>query len=403
MTQPKKPISIMWETTIQCGLKCKHCKASAKTRPDPDELTTQEGYSLIDQIAEFGSPYPILRLTGGNALMRPDIFHLIKYSKEKGITTTIAPSTTPLLNRENIMKLKEVGCDTVAMSIDGATAERHDTFRGVPGTFHQLVEATKIMKEIDLPFRLLTTVSKFNVRELPEIMMLANELGAIGWYLYMLIPTGRAREEYEISPEGFEDVFNFVYDLMMKSPITVNAIAGSEPYRRVAVTRKLIEDGLLDESVQMKGELYEYLKGRMDELAGDIPSKESEPSRKHKMGDSSIFGKGIFISRNGTVMPSSFLPIQLGNVRTGTIKEMYENASILKDLHESKMLKGRCGRCDFNEICRGSRSRAYAVTGDYLAEDPYCVYEPGSIDTGNYDIKEILTRIRVTNFSRRVS
>jgi len=233
-TITKKPVSIMWESTIACGLLCKHCKK----KPDPDELTPGEGRDLIDQIASFKKPYPILRITGGNALMRGDIFELIRYAKDTGLNVTIAPSTTPLLNRKNIVKLKEAGTDVVAMSIDGPDAGAHDSFRGVPGTFDRLVKATRIMNEIGLPFRLLTTVSKFNVRKLPEIMMLSKELGAVGWYVYMLIPTGRAREEYGIEMEEYEDVFNFIYDLMKSAPITVNAIAGSEPYRRVAVMRK---------------------------------------------------------------------------------------------------------------------------------------------------------------------
>ena len=149
MEVPQKPVSVMWESTIACGLKCKHCKASARTEPDPAELTTEESFAFIDQIADFGTPLPILRITGGNALLRHDIFDIIEYSKSKGITTTIAPSTTPELNRENIVNLKEAGCDTVAVSIDGKDAAAHDAFRGVPGTFDRLIDATKIMNEVD--------------------------------------------------------------------------------------------------------------------------------------------------------------------------------------------------------------------------------------------------------------
>jgi radical SAM protein len=392
----------MWESTIACGLRCKHCKASAKTRPDPDELTPEEGLALMDQIASFGAPYPILRITGGNALMREDIFDLIAYGKEKGLTVTIAPSTTPLLNRENIERLKESGCDTVAVSIDGPDAETHDRFRGVPGTFDRLVEACSHMQEVDLPFRLLTTVSRFNVEYLPEIMALSKDLGAVGWYLYMIIPTGRARQEYGISPEDFEDVFHFIYDLMRSAPMTINAIAGSEPYRRVAVMRRLVEMGRLDPSVLQQGPLYARLKEKLERIMGDGPPAETARST-YRPRDRKRFGKGIFISNNGDVFPSSFLPIRLGNVREDTLSEVYSGAAILEEMHDASKLKGRCGSCEFNHICRGSRSRAYAVTGDYLAEDPYCAYRPGTVSREDVaDAEEILDQIRLTNFSRRV-
>lgn len=394
----KKPVSVMWESTIACGLKCKHCKASAKKMPDPNELSTEEGKNLIEAIAAFGAPYPILRITGGNALMREDIFDLIKYAKDSGITTTIAPSTTPHMNRENITKLKEAGCDVVAMSIDGSTAEAHDIFRGVPGTFDRLVRACEIMNEVDLPFRLLTTVTKFNVRELPDILKVAKNLGAAGFYFYMLIPTGRAIEEYAIAPGEYDDVFNFIYDLMQNPPMTVNAIAGCEPYRRVAVTRRLIENGVLDKDAINHGELYHHLKEKLDEVLESLaPASEVTPSA-YKTRDKS-FGKGIFVSHTGAVYPSSFLPLAIGDVRAGELGDIYNSSVELKEMQDAAKLKGRCGACEFNDICRGSRSRAYATTGDYLAEDPSCIYTPGTIGK-IADNREVLKELQVTNYSR---
>jgi radical SAM protein len=399
-----KPVSVMWESTIACGLRCKHCKASARTERDPRELTTEESYAFIDQIVAFGKPYPILRITGGNALRREDIFDLIRYAKDAGLTVTIAPSTTPLLNRKNIEKLKEAGCDTVAISIDGATPEQHDAFRGVPGTFERLVKATEIMRELRLPFRLLTTVTRHNVRELPEIMFLAKRLGAIGWYLYMLIPTGRATEELALSPEEYEDVFNFVYDVMRLPLITVNAIAGSEPYRRVAVMRRMVEEGMLDESALMQGALYGHLRQKLEQLTRDVELPEVEVKGSgYKPKDKKVFGKGIFVAHKGEVYPSSFMPVTLGNVREDTLEGIYSSSEVLKELHDATKLKGKCRVCEFNDICRGSRSRAYAVTGDYLAEDPYCAYVPGRIELPDVNKEAILNELRVTNFSRRVS
>jgi radical SAM protein len=394
----KKPVSVMWESTIACGLLCKHCKASAKKDPDPRELTTAESKNFIDEIAAFGTPYPILRITGGNALMRDDIFELIEYAKDKGLTVTIAPSTTPHMNRGNITRLKEAGTDVVALSIDGATALAHDSFRGVPGTFDRLVSATEIMNEVDLPFRLLTTVTKFNVRELADILKVAKDLGAAGLYFYMLIPTGRAREEYEITPQEYEDVFNFIYDLMQNPPLTVNAIAGCEPYRRVAVMRRLIERGELSGDVLNHGELYHHLKKKLDEALESItPQGDITPSA-FKTRDKA-FGKGVFVSHKGHVYPSSFLPLEIGDVRRGKLRDIYNAATMLNDMQDTSKLKGRCGACEFNDVCRGSRSRAYAVTGDYLAEDPSCIYTPGTIGK-IADNREVLKELQVTNYSR---
>ena len=399
---PLKPVSVMWESTIACGLACKHCKASARKERDPRELSTEESYAFIDQIAAFRKPYPVLRITGGNALRREDIFDLIGYAKDAGLTVTIAPSTTPLLNRKNIQKLKRAGCDVVAMSIDGATPEQHDSFRGVPGTFERLVRATQIMRELRLPFRLLTTVTRYNVRQLPEIMFLAKKLGAVGWYLYMLIPTGRAKEELALSPAEYEDVFNFVYDVMRLPLITVNAIAGSEPYRRVAVMRRLVEEGMLDEGAVMQGKLYRHLRQKLEQLTRGVEMPEVEAGGSYTPRDRKLFGKGIFVAHRGEVYPSSFMPVTLGNVREETLQGIYSGSEVLRELHDASKLRGRCGVCEFNDICRGSRSRAYAVTGDYLAEDPYCAYEPGKVELPEVDKEAILQELRVTNFSRRV-
>lgn len=383
-----------------CGLKCKHCKASARTQPSEKELTTEESFALIDQIGEFGKPYPVLRITGGNALMREDIFSLIDYSTSRGITTTIAPSTTPQLSRRNIKKLREAGTEVVALSIDGKDRETHDSFRGVEGVFDQLIKSTSTMRELNLPFRLLTTVTKFNVEQLPEIMELSYRLGAVGWYLYMLIPTGRAKREYALGPREYEDVFHFIYDAMKEAPMVVNAIAGSEPYRRVAVTRRLVEEGMLEESALEQGELYLRLRKKFQDIVSKYPGNEGEGGnyRAKKKG----MGKGIFVAHEGQVYPSSFLPLELGEVRGQKLKDIYSSAKILEEMHDERKLKGKCGRCEFRDICRGSRSRAFAVTGDYLAEDPYCAYTPGRISLPEVDKSRILEELRVTNFSRKV-
>ncbi len=389
-----KPVSVMWECTIACGLRCLHCKASARAERSPEELSLEESFSLIEQITEFGKPYPVLRITGGNALRREDLFEIISHATEQGVRVTVAPSTTPLLTRRNIERLLEAGCEVVAMSIDGASAETHDAFRGRAGTFATLLRATRIMRELGMPFRLLTTVTRLNARELPEIMELAERLGAAGWYLYMLIPTGRATERLALSPEEHEDVYNFIYDAMLSSHITVNAIAGCEPYRRVAVLRYLAEQGEVEAGVLRQGELYRRLSARLERRKVEVP-EEAEWHSMHRG-----FGKGIFVAHTGEVYPSSFMPIVLGNVRESSLKEIYSSSGVLRRMQSRRHLKGRCGACEFSSVCRGSRSRAYAVTGDYLAEDPYCIHLPGSVELPEVDMEAVLHRLRVTNFSK---
>jgi len=391
-----KPVSVMWECTIACGLRCLHCKASARAERSPEELSYEESLSLIDQILEFRKPYPVLRITGGNALRREDLFDIIRYATEQGIRVTVAPSTTPLLTRRNIERLLSAGCEVVAMSIDGASAETHDAFRGRAGTFATLLRATRIMRELGMPFRLLTTVTKLNAHELPEIMALAEKLGAAGWYLYMLIPTGRATRELALSPEEHEDVYNFIYDAMLCSPMTVNAIAGCEPYRRVAVLRYLAESGELEQGALRQGELYHRLRARLK-----LPRRElQEDSGTVWHSRHAGFGKGIFVAHTGEVYPSSFMPIVLGSVRNESLKDVYTSSEVLHRMQSKEHLKGRCGRCEFSSVCRGSRSRAYAVTGDYLAEDPYCIHVPGEIELPSVDMEGVLHRLRVTNFSK---
>ncbi len=390
-----KPVSVMWECTIACGLRCLHCKASARVERSPRELSFEESLSLIDQMLEFGKPYPVLRITGGNALRREDLFDIIRYATDAGVRVTVAPSTTPLLTRRNIERLQEAGCEVVAMSIDGATKESHDAFRGRAGTFDTLVRATKIMRELGMPFRLLTTVTRMNAHELPEIMALAKRLGAAGWYLYMLIPTGRATKELALSPEEHEDVYNFIYDAMVCSDMTVNAIAGCEPYRRVAVLRYLVERGELEEEVLRQGELYRSLRARLDGDRREVEVRDAEWHSRH-----AGFGKGIFVAHTGEVYPSSFMPITLGSVREQSLREVYRSSEVLHRMQSREHLRGRCGACEFSPVCRGSRSRAYAVTGDYLAEDPYCIHVPGSFEVPKVDMEGILHSLRVTNFSK---
>ncbi len=391
----KKPISVMWECTIFCQMNCLHCKANAKKERSPMELSTEEAFQLIDQILEFRKPYPILRITGGDALAREDIFDIIKYAKDNDIEVTIAPSSTNNLNRINLEKLKKVGIDAIALSIDGHEAYLHDSFRGYKGSFEILTKAINIINDLGIPLRLMTTVTKINVNYLPEMFVFVNKLNAEGWYLYLLIPVGRASIKYELEPQEIEDVYNFVYDLINLNVMKVDIIAGGEPFRRVFIMRKLIEMGVLKENVIKFGDLYKYLKKKLLKLVSETNLKKKEIKRVRRKG----FGKGIFVAHDGRVYPSSFLPIEIGNIRKARLLDIYNNSEILEKISNPKYLKGKCSLCEFNSICRGCRSRAYAITGDYLAEDPLCIYEPGTISK-DINMREFLEKFGITFYTR---
>lgn len=385
----------MWESTIYCQMNCMHCKANAQKERNPKELSTEEAFDLIDQITEFGKPYPILRITGGDALSREDIFDIIKYAKDKGLEVTIAPSSTYNLNEKNLRRLKDLGIDAVALSIDAHEEYLHDSFRGFKGSFRILMNAIKILRELNIPFRLMTTVTKINVNYLPEIFMLAKKLNADGWYLYMLIPIGRANVKYELSGHEIEDVYNFIYDIIELKTLKVDIIAGGEPFRRVFIMRKLMEMGILNDDVIKFGELYYYLKKKLENILKENEFEKMEIVRKRRKG----YGKGIFISNDGKVFPSSFLPIEIGDIRKDRLINIYNNSDLLKKISDPKYLKGKCSYCEFNSICRGCRSRAYAITGDYLAEDPLCIYEPGTISK-EIDMRKILDEFGITFYTR---
>jgi radical SAM protein len=349
------PFTIAWELTRACAFACKHCRADAQHQPDPRELSTEEGYRLIDRLAEFGSP--ILIFTGGDPMMRRDLFDLIQYATSKGLRCSLTPTATALPTVERLQKAKTAGIKRIALSLDAPSADIHDEFRQVKGSWNRTMQILRNAQEIGLSVQVNTTVTTFNVDLLPEMVPFVEEVQAVQWSVFFLVPTGRAQAQWLISPEEHEEVFNWLYDLSVTAPFDIKATA-APMYRRVAIERRKAESNS-SKPVSFQGAGFQYADGLHRPTKG--------------VNDGNGF---LFISHLGGIMPSGFLPISAGNVRDQDIVEVYRNGKIFHDLRDYSQLKGKCGICDYRDVCGGQRGRAYGITGDYLESDPSCVYEP---------------------------
>jgi radical SAM protein len=347
------PFTIAWELTRACAFACRHCRAEAQPKRHPGELTTDEAFRLIDEIKEFGDP--ILVITGGDPMMRRDLFDILGYASGKGLRTSLTPTTTRLVTVEKLRKVKDAGVRRVAVSIDGPAAESHDAFRGFHGSFEMALRIARSVGEAGLSLQVNTTVSRYNVDRLDEFIELVSSLNAVQWSLFFLVPTGRALSADMISPEEHERVFNWLYELSGKAPFDIKSTA-APAYRRVVI-QKATDSGVNGGTLAGAG--YRYEDGLNRPALG--------------VND----GKGFcFISHVGDVCPSGFLPLPAGNVRERSLVDIYRNSRLFRELRDPALLTGKCGACRFREVCGGSRARAYAVTGDYLASDPSCVFDP---------------------------
>ncbi len=344
----RAPMLVYWETTLSCGLACRHCRAEAIPDRAPDELTTQEGFTLLDQILGFGRPYPHVVFTGGDPLRRPDLETLVAAATERGIGASLAPSATAEMTPERLRALKAAGIQTMSLSLDGSTAERHDAFRGVPGTFEMTIRAAGWAHETGLPLQVNTLVTDETLPDLPAIYALMHELGIIRWSLFFLISVGRGTALREISPADSEHLNHWLYDRSKEAPFAIKTTEATH-YRRVAIKR-MTSDG-------------------MDEAAIAATSV----GRGFGVRD----GNGImFVANNGFVFPSGFLPLPTGNVRTDDVVALYREHPVFTGLRDTSAFKGRCGRCPYVQVCGGSRARAFAWTGDVLEADPLCPFVP---------------------------
>jgi AdoMet-dependent heme synthase len=355
----ERPFLVIWETTQACDLSCVHCRACAQPARNPFELSTTQAKGVIDEVAAM--KVPLFVMTGGDPLKRPDIFELISYAAERGIRPSLTPSATPLLTREAVYKMKESGLARLAISLDGPTAEIHDAFRRVPGSFQWTIDAVNYAHEVGLPVQINTTITRHNLAQLDDMIALLETLGIVLWSVFFLVPTGRGSDIDLISADEFEQVFEKLYQTSRRVKFDIKSTE-AQHYRRFLLQRRteLRREGVTDQA-QLPSILG---MGRSDDGIGRAPKGIND-------------GKGfVFVSHQGEVFPSGFLPVSAGNVKHQSLAEIYRHSPLFTALRDAENLQGKCGVCEFRQICGGSRARSYALTGNLFAEEPCCSYQP---------------------------
>lgn len=344
------PFIVFWEITQACDLVCKHCRASAQPHRHPEEIKGDLCLELINQLAQF--PYkPTLILTGGDPMKREDVFDIIQLGTEAGLSMAMTPSITNLVTEQTLYSLKKAGLKRIAFSLDGVDALTHDGIRGIAGSFERTVHMIKCAHSIDLPIQINTTISKRNFYQVNEIAEFISQLNITLWSVFFLIPVGRAMSEERIEPKQYEEVFYFLW-LHSKTKNYDIKTTEAPHYRRF---------------------ILKMGKNPHKELIKEFRQEKLHQRAPLGLND----GKGcLFISHKGEIFPSGFLPLEAGRFPQNSIVSTYQEAPIFKALRNPNALKGKCGRCEFRRICGGSRARAFAVTGDYLAAEPDCIYEP---------------------------
>jgi radical SAM protein len=356
----ERPFIVIWEVTRACDLACVHCRASAQAWRNPLELSTEEGKRLIDEVAALR--VPVFVLTGGDPLKRPDTFELVDYAASLGVRVSLTPSATPLLTEGAIARLKQSGLARLAISLDGPTAEVHDAFRKVPGSYDCTLRAARYAREIGLPVQINTTITRHNLPLIDDIIRLLETLDIALWSVFFLVPTGRGQHIDLLSAEEFEAVFEKLYQLSQRSKFDIKSTE-AQHYRRFLLQRRA-EARRAGTSPARMADPFHSMIGVTQDGIGRAPKGIND-------------GKGFaFVSHTGEVYPSGFLPMAAGSIRKQSLTELYRHSPLFTSLREPGNLKGKCGDCEFREICGGSRARAFALTGDLFAEEPCCVYQP---------------------------
>jgi radical SAM protein with 4Fe4S-binding SPASM domain len=334
------PLVVTWEVSQACDLACDHCRAAADSERCADELDLAEARDFFEQVAEF-SPQPFLVLSGGDPLKRSDLFEVLETAVEVGVTPSVTPATTERLDRETVERFAEVGVGRMALSLDGATAASHDGFRGEEGTYERAIRAAEAARDVGLSVQVNTTVTAATAGELPEIAEVVEGLGAAMWEVFFLVPTGRGADLEQLSPDRAREVMEWLYRHSRNAPhrvITVEA-----PFYRRVATEVAREEG----------------------------------HGRPRVGSTGAGNGFVFVSHTGEVYPSGFLPLSAGNVREEPLPEVYRNADLMERLRDRASFVGPCGSCPFTGECGGSRSRAYAATGNPVASDPLCPWAAG--------------------------
>ena len=345
------PFVVIWENTRACDLACVHCRAAAQPKRNRFELTTEEGFHLIDQIAELRPK--VFVLTGGDPLKREDTYELIQYARAKGLEPSLTPSATPLLTEEAVTKMKQHGLGRMAVSLDASNAAEHDAFRRVDGSFDLTLRAIRQAAREQIPVQVNTTVTRRTVGDLPNMVALLEDLGITMWSVFFAVPTGRAKESDLITGREVEELFGFLFETSKRVPFSIRTTEAMH-YRRYV----LQHGGAMPLGVHPNP---------------DALDRNGAPRAPRGVNEAKGF---VFISHIGDVYPSGFLPLKAGNVRQEPLSDIYRTSKLFVALRDPDNLHGKCGRCDYRDLCGGSRARAWAMTGDVFASDPLCAYQP---------------------------
>jgi AdoMet-dependent heme synthase len=331
------PLLVFFETTRACNLLCKHCRADAQPHTHPDELTTANVRRLIDELTTFRRP-PLLVLTGGDPMKRRDIFEIVEYAAQRNIDTAMTPSATRLVTTEAIANLALSGLKRFAVSLDAADAASHDGFRGVPGSFERTMQIVRDARACNLPVQINTTITRHNIDQIDAMAELLAGMDIVLWSVFFLIPTGRGLAQERITAMQYEDVFAKLHGHMARQPYAIKTTEA--PHFR----RYLLTQNAMPESIPLVG-------------TND--------------------GKGVmFVSHIGEIYPSGFLPILCGKFPLDSLVQTYQKSECFRALRDASRLGGKCGVCEYHDLCGGSRARSYALTGDPLAAEPDCAYVP---------------------------
>ncbi len=368
-----RPMIVIWETTRACQLVCKHCRADAQKVGHPDQLSTAQGRQLLEDIAGFGAPYPIVVLTGGDPFEREDLPELVRYGASLGLHMALSPSVTPKMTPESLAVFRDAGVHALSLSLDGATPAVHDGFRGVDGVFADTIRAAGWARELGYRLQINSTVTRATADELPALLRTVLDLDASLWSVFFLVPTGRGSALQPLAADEVEDVLHWLHDV---SDLLAVKTTEAPHYRRVAIQRA--RRRAAGEPEPEHGALYH----RLREAVADLLDDPDRPRRTPRPPIDVNSGRGFaFVSHTGLVYPSGFFPQHCGDVTTTSFVEIYRTNPLLVSLRHPEGYHGKCGVCEFGEVCGGSRSHAYAVTGDILGSDPTCVYLPASLDT----------------------
>jgi len=391
-----KPRLIFWEVTKGCNLRCVHCRATATELTSPLDLPTTKALNLIEQVSQYS--LPILVLSGGEPLFRADIFQLARYATDRGLRVALATNGT-LVSKEIAKKIVDSGVRRVSISLDGSDAATHDAFRGIPGAFDAALRGFRNLKELGMSVQINTTIARHNAHQLPAVLDMARSIGADALHTFLLVPVGCGVDiaaEQMVPPAEYEEILNWFYDRSQEGGIELKATCAPH-YFRVMRQRRAAERRTATSAPQAASAPpsngHETSIGPTDMTmpgstgidlhphAAPSGAAHGHPDSMSAVTKGCLAGTGVcFISHQGEVYPCGYLPVLAGDLRQQSFAEIWENATVFQMLRDPDNLKGKCGHCEFRNVCMGCRARAYAATGDYLDEEPFCVYEPRMVD-----------------------